>query len=346
MAATAEPYRSPKTLDIVFAVSCAAMMLATIWMFAADYRRDYKNVQRTFRDVEATLAQREMLDKLPDPALVADLRKDVTAAKKKLARAKEKVADTERKLTAKRESADEHYRGIKADLDAESSYYNIAADEAGTFPRDSSRHYKSLLKESEHIREKKVVPLENQLAAAKTTLDEIDAQIKDKVRSVTDEPEKELATAEDELKKQTAVFDRFAKLAAQKSWGSGDTFRSLPILDGFESPTKIRQQWLPDLTIDMGGFKDAARYDRCTTCHLGIDRGHLRARLARQASATRTRTAASWASSSRPRRCSRPARTPARTSASTPPTCPASLTAPSAGSPSSCSAASSSARSR
>ena len=271
MAATAEPYRSQKTLDIVFAASCAAMMLSTIWMFAADYRRDYKNTQRTFRDVEATLAEREMLDKLPDPALVADLRREVKAAKKRLAKAKESVADTERKLTAKRESADEHYRGIKADLDAESSYYNIAADEAGSFPRESARH-KSLLDESKHIREKKVLPLEKQLAAAQTTLNEIDAEIKEKVRSVTDEPEKELAAAEDELKKQTSVFDRFAKLASQKAWGSGDTFRSLPILDGFESSTKIRQMWLPDLTIDMGGFKDAARYDRCTTCHLGIDR--------------------------------------------------------------------------
>src|SRR3978361_2207016 len=116
MAATAEPYRSPTTLDIVFALACAAMMLSTIWMFAADYRRDYKNTQRKFRDVEATLAEREMLDKLPDPAVVADLRKEVTAAKKRLAKAKDKVADEERRLTAKRESADEHYRGIKADL--------------------------------------------------------------------------------------------------------------------------------------------------------------------------------------------------------------------------------------
>ena len=70
MAATAEPYRSQKTLDIVFAASCAAMMLSTIWMFVADYQRDYKDVQRKFRDVEATLAERDMLDKLPDPEVV------------------------------------------------------------------------------------------------------------------------------------------------------------------------------------------------------------------------------------------------------------------------------------
>ena len=36
-------------------------------------------------------------------------------------------------------------------------------------------------------------------------------------------------------------------------------------------PTKIQQISLPDLTINYN-FKDVPRYDRCTTCHQGIDR--------------------------------------------------------------------------
>ena len=36
-------------------------------------------------------------------------------------------------------------------------------------------------------------------------------------------------------------------------------------------PTKIQQISLPELTINYN-FKDVPRYDRCTTCHLGIDR--------------------------------------------------------------------------
>ncbi len=71
----------------------------------------------------------------------------------------------------------------------------------------------------------------------------------------------------------TASFDRYAKVTAQKSWKFGDEFRRLPIVDAFESPTKIKQLWLPELTIDYGGFKDVPRYDRCISCHLGIDRG-------------------------------------------------------------------------
>ncbi len=46
--------------------------------------------------------------------------------------------------------------------------------------------------------------------------------------------------------------------------------RSLPGVD-LVPPTKIQQISLPDLTINYN-FKDVPRYDRCTTCHQGIDR--------------------------------------------------------------------------
>src|SRR5262249_26500234 len=78
--------------------------------------------------------------------------------------------------------------------------------------------------------------------------------------------------ADDDMKRTTGVFDRFAKATAQKKWKFSDTVRALPILDGFASPEKIQQITLPDLTIDYGGFRDVPRYDRCTTCHLGIHR--------------------------------------------------------------------------
>src|SRR5262249_38712231 len=73
------------------------------------------------------------------------------------------------------------------------------------------------------------------------------------------------------LKKQYGEFDRVARTAAQKHWGFGDTFRRLPIIDGFASPIKIQQITLEDLPIDYA-FKYVPRFDRCTTCHLGIDR--------------------------------------------------------------------------
>ncbi len=49
------------------------------------------------------------------------------------------------------------------------------------------------------------------------------------------------------------------------------TLRGLPLIDVAAPPTKIQQISLPDLLINYN-FKEVPRYDRCTTCHLGIDR--------------------------------------------------------------------------
>lgn len=43
-----------------------------------------------------------------------------------------------------------------------------------------------------------------------------------------------------------------------------------PIIDALGRTLKIDQIWLPQLTIDYN-FRQVARFDRCTTCHQGID---------------------------------------------------------------------------
>ena len=86
------------------------------------------------------------------------------------------------------------------------------------------------------------------------------------------------------LKKRRGDFtrdaDRVARALEQKNaqYGEGGflnstfaTLRGLPIIDLAAPPTKIQQISLPDLLINYN-FKEVPRYDRCTTCHLGIDR--------------------------------------------------------------------------
>jgi cbb3-type cytochrome oxidase cytochrome c subunit len=45
----------------------------------------------------------------------------------------------------------------------------------------------------------------------------------------------------------------------------------LPLVDAFGRPLTIQQIWLPGLTINYN-FRQVARFDRCTTCHLGLDK--------------------------------------------------------------------------
>ena len=82
MAATDQPYRSQKALDIVFAVSCILMLVSVIRMFVQDYARDWKGDQRKFRDVETAVNERLMLERLPDPKLVAVKLQTAEAARK------------------------------------------------------------------------------------------------------------------------------------------------------------------------------------------------------------------------------------------------------------------------
>src|SRR5262249_47952770 len=86
-----------------------------------------------------------------------------------------------------------------------------------------------------------------------------------------DKIEQPMNKAQSAWKKATDKFDTQVKLAYYKQWGWGDWFRALPIIDGFASPIKIQQYTNNDIPIDYN-FKQVTPFDRCTTCHLRIDR--------------------------------------------------------------------------
>jgi mono/diheme cytochrome c family protein len=270
MAATDQPYRNQRALDIVFAVSCILMLLSVIWMFVQDYDRDWKGDQRRFRDVETAVSERLMLDKLPDPAIVTAKRQAAEAARGEFNKAKAEVDRENTRLSAEHEKADTAYRMAKAQFDSAMSLYDILNEEIG---QTTDPKVKADLEKERTTRREELDKLQNELYTTLGTVDSINAEIDAKVVRQLSAPDKKMAAAEDDLKSVTGAFDRFAKATALKRWNFSDTFRALPILDGFASPEKIQQITLGDLTIDYGGFRDVPRYDRCTTCHLGIDRG-------------------------------------------------------------------------
>jgi mono/diheme cytochrome c family protein len=274
MAATDQTYRNQKTLDVVFAVSCILMLLGTLWMFWQDYDRQFKHVQREFRDVEEAMNEHQMIAALPSKDQVEEARQNVARARDELEKAHDKLRPTERQLMARHDLQDNKYRSIKADFDSKTSLYNIAVEHLGK--AEEPGRQKQLQKEVDDLRKELFDPqtgLQRQLVDAQDELDRIDKEIGEEITTPLVGPQKKVNDYEDDLKKITAGFDRYAKVTAQKRWKTGDWFRTLPIVDAFESPTKIKQLWLPDLTIDYGGFKDVPRYDRCISCHLGIERG-------------------------------------------------------------------------
>jgi mono/diheme cytochrome c family protein len=278
MAATDQPYRSRKTLDVVFAASCVLMLLCILWMFADDHNRQWKVEQRTFRDVEEALAQRQMLamlDRLPDQEQMDQLNANVNELRAALRDAKKAVADKRNDSIRIRDLADSAYRQVKADRDSRASYKEIAVNERDAAKNDDARtaHEKEVQRLDAELKD-----LNAKLDKSRAALDEAERKLKELANEPVqdgksvDQLEKQLSEAEDRLKRMVGELDRFGKTAAQKGWTFGDTFRKLPIIDAFASPTRINQIVLAELPIEYGSFKDVTRYDRCTTCHLGADR--------------------------------------------------------------------------
>lgn len=303
MAATDQKYRNQKTLDIVFAVSSILTLLSILWMLVQDYNRPFKKVQREFRDVEEAVFDRALVEKLPP----ADKIKSLETAEKMLAAAKDQVQGVRkehggaiRQADAKLAEAENDYSSVKAKHDSQASLYNIDLDNADRAGSEADRQalykradarwqvvlaLKAELNEKNEVKEK-----------AKKAVEQAERPVKDaeraEARKITDfmldhqildysaGPAETLGEVQDNLKKATGEFDRFAKLAATKRWTIYDDIRKLPILDAFASPTRIQQYTLNDLPIDYS-FKYVTRFDRCTTCHLGAERANFdRATLA------------------------------------------------------------------
>jgi mono/diheme cytochrome c family protein/cytochrome c1 len=258
MAATDQTYRKQKTLDVVFGVSCVLMLVSIVWMFADDYSREWKKEQRVFRDVEEEMSKRAALDKLPTVEIV-DAERELERAKDKEDREGiRQIEDKMNSLRADLVKSDDTTRAVKAKLDSRRSFYDIEVQDHG---KDSPR--------AQQLKAE-IEDLEDGYGKAKAAYDANKAAMEDLLRQ-RDEKERPRKLAEGRVKKLKEDFDIQVETAKKRHWYFNDWFRSLPVIDAFNSPLRIQQFTLNDLPIDYN-FKHVTRFDRCTTCHLGIDR--------------------------------------------------------------------------
>ncbi len=290
MAATDQTYRKQSTLDLVFGVSSILMLIGVAWMFVADFNREWKPIQRKFRDVETARNQRLTMDQLPPADSVKTLSDSLAERRKALTDARNKIKGEESKRKAALNLATVNFQTWKAEVDAAMSRY----DQSVEVLSEAGSKEKAAAQKDVDAKLAKVDDMQKKLDDAKLKLQDAEAKYRQNLQEdpidgieckllvdgsevVKQKPtlkdfELSLSQAEDEIKKVTAVFDRFGKVTAQKGWKLSDTIRAMPVIDAFASPTRINQIGLPDLTIEYGSFKEVPRYDRCTTCHLGIDR--------------------------------------------------------------------------
>jgi cytochrome c551/c552 len=263
MAATDKNYRSQYALDIVFALTSLAMLLSTVWMFMDDYFRPFKTEQRSFREVEAAVAQRMAIAQIPGEVEFNGKQKAFADALDAYEKHRDELSSLKRDvegLQPQKERAEAAFQAVNADVGSILSFYNIAREKGDDkAAENAAKKYREQL-----------VDLNQQLAKAQATRDDIVQQMKSKQAQI-DGIEKSLTSAQSEWKKITDKFDTQVRAAYRKQWGMGDMIRAMPIIDGFASPYKIHQITNNDIPIDYN-FKLVTRFDRCQTCHLGIDR--------------------------------------------------------------------------
>ena len=71
---------------------------------------------------------------------------------------------------------------------------------------------------------------------------------------------------------ETSLNERSATYFTASFPYLGKRWLELPIVDAFNSPLKIDNLWTDGLTVPNGSFGKVRRFDRCTTCHRGIDK--------------------------------------------------------------------------
>jgi cbb3-type cytochrome oxidase cytochrome c subunit len=267
MPAAEETYRSQRTLHIVFAISSVAMTLSIIWMILADHLRPWKQVQREFHHIEDAklrAAEKEKLEqqRATNQAQIDALQEKIRAAEIYRDEHASDLRDVEKKID-RLGGAFDYYdtkkRFKKAELDSQRSFYD------GMIDRGEVREAKLYLSSTIASSEKELVEISKKFEEADKDLREAKKQREDYLGHIDD--------LKKDLEQLTREADRIARVIAQKEkqyFGLAAWIRNLPGID-LMPPEKIQQISLPELTINYN-FKDVPRYDRCTTCHQGIDR--------------------------------------------------------------------------
>jgi cytochrome c2 len=266
MAIKNEPGRDPQMvertqkLNVVFALTSIGLLVTFSLMVWADYARDWKRYQKQFTDMEATLTKKQIEEALGkvDAARRAELESKLAQGNQEMAARRSEVKKAEgevEKLEGEWYRVDQDYRFTKAEIDvARYEYEEAARHGAGSTPRKKA-----------HLDE-----LETKWQGLRLQLEDVERR-RAEARARVAELEKTRREAE---KTQTELFAEKTRLEDKlKSIERGVVWfvRNLPILD-LANPSLKVNQIMPANLYDDVIFTGTPKVDRCTTCHVGIDK--------------------------------------------------------------------------
>ena len=305
MPATEQTWRNLKILHVVFAVAAITLLVATVLMLAADHNRPWKKYARGFRGLETWTADARVREQ--DSAAYAETRDALRAA---LDQARSTPLDATHAaafLAEVRTVAEDAVAADRVQQDLDELASQADASERFALRGDLLARMRDIVGRCKFREDS----LAGALKLRKAELDKNRADYELAVAAdasnekqgdllkVADAKRSEVASATlefqaanahrkaleaalgritaDEDVAAKAVADHRAKLVQlqktyeQRRSNAGKTVLELPVLDAFNGPLRVDQIWLPQLTLN-NNFRDVARFDRCTTCHRGMDK--------------------------------------------------------------------------
>lgn len=256
-------WRSLKKMHVVFALSAVGLFAVTLAMMWKDHDDEWRDYVTTFDRIETLRIENQIDEEKTEVynARVTDLETQLEEANAVYAKKKEGIEDEIKDLAYQLNLAERELRNQRAFRDKARADFDLAI-------RDEREEAAEQLKKAFDAEQKKVDAIEKQVQDRTEELGQAQQRqqtMRDEITAI----ETELAAARrdvellEKTKEQIAPESTFASIKREvMQW---------PIIDGFNSPHQIKQVWLPDLKITLG-MAQTARFDRCQTCHRGIER--------------------------------------------------------------------------
>ena len=250
-------------LNVVFAASSLLLFFSTVWMVWDDYDREWKDYQRRFVQLETEVTQarfcRGQWASRPNTGPAA---------------CRPSVAEAEQELASNQEQVDalEGQAGGSWRLGCSWQTRSTSSPKPSTMPSGtSSRKCRKRIRSSAAERRPEIDEMFEHWLELGLEVERLTAErdgVRAQVRTFTGRVEE----IDVQLREITAETDRLtSRLVDLAPSLVDDLVLNAPLLD-FMAPTiTVRQVITPEIVDDVN-FTRVAKMDRCTTCHLAIDR--------------------------------------------------------------------------
>ena len=248
-------------LNVVFAASSVFLFITTIWMVFDDFDREWKGYQRQFVLLEGYITSLSLQAEESgiDQGMLGELNSARAQAEQNLASNQAQVDELEAQLV-----------DIEADFYVTNQAYNFLKAEY-----DVERYaYEELQEENPEEAAQELPRIEDMYSRWVELGLEVEALTaqRDAVRGEIGEFTGALTEAEGAIASLTGEADRLrARVAELQVDFVGDVLLNAPLLD-FMAPSLTVQQVITPNVVDDVNFVRVPKMDRCTSCHLAIDR--------------------------------------------------------------------------